>query len=90
MAEIVTVDYLLDLFQKLSKSGNGDMKIKCRENFLHEDEIFINYADGEMEMRGYIFNLPVAKKVKRFCDDIDKAKREFFKADTIHKESEDK
>ena len=41
-------------------------------------------------MRGYIFNLPVAKKVKRFCDDIDKAKREFFKADTIHKESEDK
>lgn len=78
MAEIVTVDYLLDLFQKIHDSGDGDMKIKCRENFLYEDEIGINYMDNEMEFRGYLFNLPMVKKVSEFCDDIEKAKKKFY------------
>lgn len=62
MADIVTVDMLLDLLQKLHDVGNGDMKIKCKDNFLHEDEIGINYMDNEMEFRGYLFNLPMVKK----------------------------
>ena len=78
MAEIVTVDYLLDLFQKIHDSGDGDMKIKCRENFLYEDEIGINYMDKEVTFRGYIYNLPITQKVKGFCEDIDKAYKKFY------------
>lgn len=78
MADIVTVDMLLDLLQKLHDAGNGDMKIKCRDNFLYEDEIGINYAYNEMQFRGYLFNLPMAKKVSEFCDDIEKAKKKFY------------
>lgn len=39
MANIVTVDYLLNLLQKLHDAGGGAMVIKCGDNFLHEDEI---------------------------------------------------
>ena len=41
MEDVVTVDYLLDLFQRLHDAGKGDMKIKCVDNFLHKDEITI-------------------------------------------------
>lgn len=78
MADIVTVDMLIDLLQKFHDAGNGDMKIKCRDNFLHEDEIGINYKDNEMQFRGYLFNLPIAKKVSEFCSDIEKAKKKFY------------
>lgn len=78
LAPIVTVDCLLDLLQKLHNAGNGDMKIKCIDNFLHEDEIGINYMDNEMEFRGYICNLPVTERIKEFCKDIEQAKKKFY------------
>lgn len=78
MENIVTVDYLFDLLQKLHESGNGDMKIKCMDNFLYEDEIGINYMDNEMMFRGLIFNQPMAQKVKEFCNDIKRAEKKFY------------
>lgn len=87
MAPIVTVDFLLDLLQKLHEAGNGDMQIKCMDNFLHEDEIGINYMDNEMMFRGLIFNQPMVQKAKEFCADIRKAERKFYK--TIDLESEE-
>ena len=76
---IVTVDYLLKLFQGLHDCGYGDIKLKCIDNYLHEDEIAIDYSNKEMELRGYLYNVPVAKKIKEFCEDIDRATRKFYK-----------
>lgn len=78
MSDIVTVDYLLQMLQKLHDAGNGSMEVKCRDNFLYEDEITINFLDNKIEFKGYLFNLSVTQKVKTFCDDIDKAQRRFY------------
>lgn len=78
MTEIVTVDFLIDLLQKLHKAGNGDMKIKCGYDFLHKDEIGINYEDNEIQFSGLIYNLPIAQRVKEFGDDIKKATNKFY------------
>lgn len=86
MADVLTVDSLLMLLQILQNDGYGDMKIKCLDNELHEDEFFINYTDREVMFKVYLFNLPIAQKVSKFCDDVDKARKEFYQ--TINKESE--
>lgn len=78
MTEIVTVDFLIDLLQKLHEAGNGDMKIKCGDDFLHKDEIGINYIDNEMQFSGLIYNFPIAQRVKEFSDDIKKATNKFY------------
>lgn len=78
MKNIVTVDYLLSLMQELSSAGKGNMEIKCADNFLHEDEIKVDYTKNEISFRGFIFNYSIADKVKRFCDDIEKAKEKFY------------
>lgn len=88
MAPIVTVDYMLRLFQGLHDYGYGDMRVKCKDNYLHEDEIAIDYSDNEMELRGYLYNFSVAEKVKEFCADIRKAETKFY--ETIDLESEEK
>lgn len=87
MAEVLTVDSLLYLLTNLHNNGYGDMKIKCLDNELHEDEFFINYTDREVMFKGYLFNLPIAQKVSKFCDGVDKARKEFYQ--TINKESEE-
>lgn len=83
---IVTVSYLLSMLKKLSDAGKGDMKIKCMDNALHEDEITINYTKNEILLRGYIFNFSITDKVRQFCNDIEKAKERFY----MREESEGK
>lgn len=78
MSEIVTVDYLLGMLKGLSENGYGDMKIKCLDNPLHEDEITLNYTKREVLLRGFLFNVQITQKVKKFCTDIEKAKDEFY------------
>lgn len=78
MEDIVTVDYLLDIFQQLHDAGRGDMKIKCRDNFLHRDEITLIYYKNEIEFRGYLTNFSITQKVQEFCKDIEKAKNKFY------------
>ena len=78
--EVVTVDYLLDLFQRLHDAGKGDMKIKCKDNFLHKDEIVITYYKNEIEFRSLLYNLPITQRVKDFCEDVDKAMRKFYES----------
>jgi len=89
MERIVTVDYLLNLLQKVSKAGKGDMQIKCKDNFLHEDEISINYLENEIEFRGYLFNFDISKRINKFCSDINRAKSEFYGIKTDYEESEE-
>ena len=80
MEDIVTVDYLLNLFQSLHDAGKGDMKIKCKDNFLHKDEIVITYYKNEIEFRCLLYNLPITQMVKDFCEDVDKAMRKFYES----------
>lgn len=89
MSDIVTVDYLLDLLQEISKAGNGDMKIKCQDEFLHEDEISINYLENKMMFTGYLFNSDISKRINKFCSDIERAKNEFYGMKTDCEESEE-
>lgn len=77
--KITTVDDLLSLFKKLSEQGKGDMKIKCTDGYLHKDEITLNYTKNEVWFRGYLFNVPIADRVRRFCDDIEEARDRFYK-----------
>ena len=81
---IVTVDYLLSVLKKLSDAGKGDMKIKCIDNYLHKDEIGVDYLKNEVLFRGFLFNIPITDKIKQFCDDIERAKERFY----MRKESE--
>lgn len=78
MKNIVTVDYLLSLLKKLSDSGNGNMKIKFNDNFLHQDEIFIDHMDKTFNFNGNIFNCSVSDKIEKFCIDIENAKKRFY------------
>lgn len=76
--KVVTVDYLLSLFKKLSDAGKGDMKIKCLDNYLHEDEVGVNCLSNEVLFRVMLCNYDITDKVKRFCNDIEKAKDRFY------------
>ena len=78
MEDVVTVDYLLDLFQRLHDTGKGNMKIKCTDNFLHIDEIGINYIKNEIKFYGCLHNFSITQKVQEFCKDIEKAKNKFY------------
>lgn len=80
MGDIVTVDFLADLLKRLQEQGNGKMKVRCKDTFLHEDEVFINYIDGEMKFDGDIFHVDVMNKIGNFCADIEKAKKSFYEA----------
>lgn len=73
-----TVNELLSLFKELSEQGKGDMKIKCVDGYLHKDEITLNYTKNEVWFRGYLFNVPIADKVRRFYEDIEKARDRFY------------
>ena len=78
MEDVVTVDYLLDLFQRLHDAGKGNMKIKCTDNFLHIDEILIIYYKNEIKFYGCLHNFSITQKVQKFCKDIEKAKNKFY------------
>ena len=79
MENIVTVDYLLNILQREHDGGHGDMRIKCQDGFLHEDEVIFKYAFNEIEFRGLLYNFPIAKRISEFYNDIDKAYRRFYK-----------
>lgn len=79
MDSIVTVDHLLKLLQGLHDYGYGNMRVKCKDNYLHEDEIAIDYSGNEMELKGYLYNFSVAEKVEEFRKDIDRATRKFYR-----------
>lgn len=78
MEKVVTVDYLLSLLKDLSEQGKGDMKIKCLDNELHEDEIGIDYLTNEVLLRGFLFNYSLTDRIKTFRNDIEKAYRKFY------------
>ena len=80
MGDIATVDFPADLLKKLQAQGNGSMKVKCKDAFLHEDEIFIDYVDNEMMFNGDIFHIDAMDKIRNFCVDIEKAKSNFYEA----------
>lgn len=86
--DIATVDYLFSLFKALSEHGKGDMKIKCMDNYLHEDEININYMKNEILLRGYIFNFSISDKIRQFYNDIENAKRRFYAREEDGKDNE--
>ena len=76
MENVVTVNYLLNLLQRVSDYGWGDAKVKCQDGYLHEDEIAL--TQKELKLRGHLFNYSPSEKVKEFGDDIDKAIRKFY------------
>ena len=80
----VTINYMLDLCQRLSQAGYGEMVVKCGEDIVHEDEIIINFSDKEMNIEGCIFNNPIVESVKTFLDTIKKAEEKLY-SDINHK-----
>lgn len=76
--KIMTVDDLLSLFKKLSDAGKGGMEIKCLDNYLHKGEVTVDYLSNEILLRGKLYNYDINEKVKRFCNDIEKAKDRFY------------
>lgn len=74
----LTVDILLGKLKGLSEAGYGDMKIKCQDSYLHEDEIGIDFLAREILLRGYLYNFPITKRVNEFKDDIERAYRKYY------------
>ena len=79
MKKVITVDDLLVRLKQLSDSGYGEMKIKCGDCYLHDDELSYSYGhDSELRMKGFLFNQPVSKKVSEFEEDIRLAINKFY------------
>lgn len=77
-ASILTVNTLLKILTRISENGGGDLKVKCSDAFLHEDEIGIAYTCGELRLRGYLFNQPIFEKIEALKKDIEIATRKFY------------
>ena len=79
-ANVLTVNKLLETLTILKKSGYGETKIRCIDNYLHDDEIHVNYVDEEIQFRGHLFNYPITDKVRKFCEDINEAREDFYRS----------
>ncbi len=77
--KITTIDYLRKILNDLSERGYGDMKIKCQDNYLHEDEIKIDCMHREVTFHGELYNFPPTKKVKEFRNAVQKAYEKFWR-----------
>lgn len=78
---ILTVDKLFERLEKLKTGGYGDLRIKCGDAFLHDDEIGIKYypeGEGEVLFRGHLFHQPISEKVFTLKKDIENAINKFY------------
>lgn len=76
--DFITVDSLRERLNALSEIGYGDMKIKCQDGYLHDDEIGYNYLDREVQFRGHLFNFPLTERVNKFRNGVEKLYQEFY------------
>lgn len=72
-----TVDYLLHILTTLSETGHGSSVIKCHDNTLHTDEITV-MGNGDVLLRGYLFNTNLTDKAKELNKDIQTAISKFY------------
>lgn len=72
-----TVDYLLHILTTLSETGHGSSVIKCHDNTLHTDEITV-MGNGDVLLRGYLFNTHIADKAQELNKDIQAAVDKFY------------
>lgn len=72
-----TVDYLLYILTTLSETGHGNNVIKCQDNTLHTDEITV-MGNGDVLLRGYLFNTHLADKAQELKRDIKIAINKFY------------
>lgn len=75
---ILTVDKLKKILDKLSASGHGDMKIKCKDVFLYDDEIGYLYYDQTLVFRKTLFRHQEVAKVMRLKYKIQEAIEAFY------------
>lgn len=78
-SDFLTVDTLLEKLDKASKAGYGDMKIKCQDGYLREDEIGFNFFEKEVLFRGMLYNFSLTEKIKKFCVGLQKLSDEFWR-----------
>lgn len=74
----LTVDDLLEKLNKLSEYGYGDMRIRCQDGYLHDDEIGFDYLQREISLRGLLYNQVPYKNVKKFYREVGKLCEEYF------------
>lgn len=65
--DVLTVDKLFELLEKLKYGGYGDMLIKCGDVLLHDNEVGIRYCypEGKLERScsvGIYFINPLVKR----------------------------
>lgn len=72
-----TVDYLLHILTTLSETDHGSNVIKCQDNTLHTDEITV-MGNGDVLLRGYLFNTHLADKAQELKRDIKTAIYKFY------------
>ena len=80
---ILTVDKLFGILEKLKNGGYGDMRIKCGDVLLHDDEVGIRYCypegkPGEVLFRGHLFHQPISEKAAMLKEDIENAINKFY------------
>lgn len=75
---ILTVNKMLQILEEIAKNGGGNLKIKCGDSFLHDNEISLSPLSGELRLNGYLFNHSISKKVGRLKKDIEAATDSFY------------
>lgn len=79
-SKILTVNTLLHVLNEISANGYGDLKIKCNDAFIYDNEIGVSPYRGELQLKGYLFNQPISEKVSRLKEDIEKAISRFYES----------
>lgn len=75
----VTASYLAEYFNKFVCNGYGDMVVKIKDgNYIHENELSVNYLKKEVEIQEYIFNNPVSCRIEKFKDSILQLVNDFY------------
>lgn len=81
--KFLTVDSLRKVLNKISECGYGDMRIKCQDGYLHDDEISFNYIAREILLRGFLYNFSPTEKIKEFKNDIENAYKKYYDTTNI-------
>lgn len=75
---IHTVDSLRKVLNEVSEHGYGDMKIKCQDGYLHNNEMTFDYINKNVIIHGFLFNQPVSKKVNEFYHGVQELYNQYW------------
>lgn len=74
----MTVEYLYEMTKSLVENGYKDMKIKCGDNFIYEDDWTRDYVKNTLEFKGSLYNEDSLKDIYKLKRKINDAIEDYY------------